>query len=252
MAGRQGLRGASHSFSRELSEFSSIENRDEARFRTSASTGGLLVLSEPASQEKLQCELKIRRYMRQHVDRWLTFANDTLGIGLANEDLIFVSGFVKSSRWATVAFQVSNPANVVGELILRGVDVKEPEVSTSQSNEAARPAVRVQDMLWHVTMSSPTATVYSRIGPPNRTPSASAKKDQCLFLNYFKMRRRMWRPVPLRAASGPHVLPPPEDDGRFSAPKIPSGACDPLDLCNEEVCLQYLELNSIPELYGRY
>ena len=44
-----------------------------------------------------------------------------------------------------------------------------------------------------------------------------AKRDQTLFIHYYKMKRRLWLfQAPMEAAAGPHELPPgPDDDGEM-------------------------------------
>ncbi|KAI0738511.1 hypothetical protein C8Q80DRAFT_1205847 [Daedaleopsis nitida] len=187
------------------------------RYRCSQESGALLMLKEPGHKKSLHCDMHIRRYISTHLASWCAFANGHLGIGLEDKDLIFVSGFIKTSAWAIAAFHNSNTS---GELIVAG-----DAFASSVSGE------------FRVSMSKGVnPSVFSRVGPMYRTsaprPSApvflshldrsSAEdvthglnqepRDQCIFLNYYKMRSRMFRrPAIMRAAAGPHGLP--RDDG---------------------------------------
>ncbi len=135
-----------------------------------------------------------------HLTSWCEFANDQLGIGLEDKDIIFVSGFLKTTVWATAAFSnISDSAELV---IAGGCFVP------SMSGE------------FRVSMSRGVdASVSSRAGPQGRVStwnddaSQGFKYDQCIFLSYYKMKyRRLRRPRVMRAAAGPHTLPHQDDD----------------------------------------
>ncbi len=160
------------------------------------------MLKHPGHKTSLDCGMYIRRYMRTHLASWCDFANGHLGIGLQEQDLIFVSGFVKTSVWATAAFH--NSCSSAELLVAGGCFVP------SASGE------------FRVSMSKGTnGSVFSRTGPPARLSApqsgfaAANDFDQCVFLQYYKAKRRKWRlPAVMRAAAGPHVLEygPDEDD----------------------------------------
>ena len=55
------------------------------------------------------------------------------------------------------------------------------------------------------------------------------KNDQCIFLNFYKMKRRIWRQI-VRAAAGPHELPPGPND-EDSSPVLTSNSSDGIAVC---------------------
>ena len=148
--------------------------------------------------------------MSTHVTSWYQFTTRRLGIDLEEQDLIFISGFTKTSIWAEVAFHNSQSN---GELVVSGGCLAplisgELRVSTSQCVDAA---------------------VSSRIGPATRitgsdtdaTTTDPPKSDQCIYLNYHKAKRRkLWRPRVLRAAAGPHDLPSNDSDNESCASSL--------------------------------
>lgn len=156
----------------------------------------------------------IVRYMRTHFERWIEFANGRFGLGLKDEELLFVSGTIKTSRWAVATFYGDyreKQGAVTGKL---------------GSLAAVEFSLAISDMRLDSS--------YYRVGPPKSrqrvAPSdksiadgpnsesnhveAADKHDRCIFLHYYKMkRRRMLRGRgPIQAAAGPHDLPPDSDD----------------------------------------
>ena len=161
-----------------------------------AEEGALLMLKKPAHRTYLNCNLRIRKYMREHISSWCAFANEKLEIGLKEEDIIFVSGHTKTPVWAEAAFGHSTTS---GELIIAGG-------IPSASGE------------FRVFMSRAIdASVFSRTGPldralmwakdPEQELPVDSAYDQCIFLNYYKTKSRAWWRSAIRAAAGDHVLP---------------------------------------------
>ncbi|RPD59653.1 hypothetical protein L227DRAFT_503334 [Lentinus tigrinus ALCF2SS1-6] len=183
------------------------------RYRCSDASGALLMLKAPAHKTLLDCRLHIQKYILAHLSRWCEFANDSLGVGLEEKDIIFVSGFTKTSVWAETAFSNSSSD---GELVIGGGCF-----APSLSGEFQVSMTRCMD-----------ASVFARTGPYERVADwteetglslGNMHHDQSIFLNFYKMKsRRWWRPQVLRAAAGPHQLPEgPDDEESFSLTGMP-------------------------------
>ena len=146
------------------------------------------------------------RYMRKHLTDWYNFAAERLGIDVEEKDLMFISGFTKTTVWAEAAFKEGSSNR---ELVLSGGAL------------APSPLVSGQIQLAQSRASDPL--VIYRSGPPERVSewerrsAYEDKYDQCIFLNFFKMKRRIWRQV-VRAAAGPHELPPEPDNEPSGSP----------------------------------
>ena len=170
------------------------------RYQCQKSSGALLLLKENAHKTYLNCGMPIKRYIAAHIEHWYNFARDRLGIELQEHEILFVSGFTKTAVWAAATFQ---SGSTQGELLISG--------------GCFAPAGAGGE--FHVSMShAMDASVASRIGPSDRMKSeysavddavGSSQSDQCIFLNYYKAKRRKaWRPLKvIRAAAGPHDLP---------------------------------------------
>ena len=172
---------------------------------------------------------------------WQEFANGYLGIGLAEKDILFVSGFTKTTVWATTAFSDSTSN---GELFISGGCFV-----PSTSGE------------FHVTMSrSVSASVFSRVGPPDRLTSLGSQItesgtqgglpcDQCIFLNFYRMKTRALRsPTVLRAAGGVEDLDFPDEDdddtgsGHTSPSEVASSGSDEESLVFTQVHIVMLQV----------
>nr|VWO96006.1 Calcium dependent mitochondrial carrier protein [Ganoderma boninense] len=101
----------------------------------------------------------VRRYMRENMDSWLEFANTTLKLGLAEQDLLFVSRTAKTTRWIQAAFAGEDS---------RG----QPDHSSSAQVQSA---------------GNPFPMYQCEV---ERTDPAFAKGGWCLFIGFFKMKRR--------------------------------------------------------------
>ena len=181
------------------------------RYRCTDDSGAFLFLKQPAHKTFLDCKLSIINYMKTHLDSWCEFANETLGIGLKDKDLIFVSGFTKTTVWAEAAFSDHNRSS---EFVIAG-GCFVPSVSGEFSVSIADGSIPLLE---------------SRYGPPERVSmwkddvAQEYQYDQSIFLNYYKMKNRsvLHGPRIIRAAAGPHTLPDEDHDDDDDAPDISS------------------------------
>ncbi|KAI0787412.1 hypothetical protein C8Q74DRAFT_1197184 [Fomes fomentarius] len=164
-----------------------------SQYTCSKESGALLVLNGGTTTTELTCNIDIRNYVLQNIS---DFARNKLGIDLGEKDLVFVTGFTKTSEWGTIAFHNAKPNS---RLIINGGGF------APDSNEEQ----------WHVTMSgSPKAMIFARIGPPDRVArrrndGEQVEMDQCIFIKTTQVKTDILGR--LRAAAGPHCLPRSED-----------------------------------------
>ncbi|EJF60302.1 hypothetical protein DICSQDRAFT_171262 [Dichomitus squalens LYAD-421 SS1] len=112
------------------------------------------------------------------------------------EELRFVSGKTKTNKWACAA--ISGPYKHK-----RGtahVDMG--------SGPAPKLSISIAGMqlpnVW--TNSGPVLGLLSRVDSPAAT--GPQERNQCIFINYFAVKKRLFFPRVVRAAAGPHELPP--------------------------------------------
>ncbi|GJE89772.1 hypothetical protein PsYK624_058790 [Phanerochaete sordida] len=143
------------------------------RFACESDQGALAVLGSSATRSLvLQSCTAFRAYMHAHHDAWHAFAA-ALGHTLDADDIVLVSGWLKTSSWALAACTRAGRAHefaVQAQLAdLAGVE-------------------------FHVEVKEDGAhSVEQRCGPvreASQSGDGEPPHDQCLFLRYYKMKRR--------------------------------------------------------------
>ena len=186
------------------------------KFGFKGQTGAILMLDAPARKEVIASKRRIVNHMRAHLDRWMAYANDILGLELSRENLWFITGTTKTTRWVSAAFHGESQeksASIQGDfanLATLKFSVKfEQESSVIQAAKYGprRPG-----------MGSPESSSQAVSAPGSSaaaiTSPVSLLKNQCIFIHYYKAKKRFWRARSLFAAAGPHELPDdPGDEG---------------------------------------
>ena len=175
-------------------------------FEFTHDTGAILLLRGPADWTHLDCDRYIKLYIERNIGSWVEFANVRLGMELAEEELIFVSGFTKTTAWAEAAFsdgQSRGEIHITGESLI-----------PSSAGE------------FRVTLSrSTTSSISSRHGPSTRFQTEvdpDTSRDQSVFLNYYKIKTRRFRaPKVLRAAAGTQDYHGEDSNDSQSDPELP-------------------------------
>ncbi|KAI0743145.1 hypothetical protein C8Q80DRAFT_1273690 [Daedaleopsis nitida] len=222
------------------------------KFSCRQNSGAILLLDPPAVKDVISSRRRLVTHIREHFDTWLWFANETCGLGIEKEGLWFISGTTKTTKWANAAFE--------GEY-----HGKEGSIQCDFGNIAnVNLSLRIENEIL-------SSTFYNH-GPRRREPSQTSSQiddgstsissetcrpDQCIFINYYKMKKRLWWTRKITAGAGPHELPPPDsDDGDSSSVELeppgspefeevpgPSKLFDPVD-----VLLNYILENSEAEI----
>lgn len=149
----------------------------------------------------------MRQYMYQNHDAWYRFAKNTLGLAIKQEEILFVRGLLQTSDWAGIAAFLQEGR--AGTLTFDTGAVAPFSVSFSAA-----------------LLREVTAPIQWRIGPNN---SGRVKKDQTVFLQFYKMKKRMFGgPRVVKAAAEPRgTTPTPDnDDEMCSATQCSSDTSD--------------------------
>ncbi len=176
------------------------------KFDCRENTGAFLLLERPAIALVLPAKDRIVRYMRDNFDHWLEFANADNGLSLRPEEIYFVHGTVKTSKWAAGAFH-GNCRNREGSLKAQLMEVGNFDLSISVSTED------YTRMEYNYGPTRRDFSGTSSVAVPSSNTDVDAvgtrKCDQCIFFNYFKAKKRLLMgPKYMAAAAGPHQLPP--------------------------------------------
>lgn len=152
---------------------------------------------------------EFERYMLHNHQSWCKYAKESRGLPVKNEDIILVRGFVKNSRWTVVAFPGGNTS--AHEVTVKGTATSAVAMNISYTSHRAvqgshfqsrdGPAGRMNTFPQIPVLSKPPPSQV-RIASP-QPAGGTMPKDQCLFLNYYKLKYRTWLPRTIRAAAGP-------------------------------------------------
>ncbi|PIL35942.1 hypothetical protein GSI_01602 [Ganoderma sinense ZZ0214-1] len=178
-------------------------------FECSTDAGAFLLLAPPAVSKQIQSKKHIADYMRKNFPQWSELANSHFGLGLKDEEIVFVSGTTKTSKWAVAAFH-GEYRRKEGSITADFGSLMGIEISVSISDEMLPSS--------YYRTGPAREPALSPLLPDTNEPVLSAppqeRCDQCIFLHYYKMKRRLgWKSTPMQAAGGPHELPPSSRDG---------------------------------------
>ena len=185
-------------------------------FECSTDAGAFLLLAPLAVSKEIQSKKHIADYMRRHFPQWSELANSRFGLGLKDEEIVYVSGTTKTTKWAVAAFHGEyrrKEGSITADFgSLMGIDI-----SVSISDEMLPSSYYRSG-----PAREPDLSVGARLVPNGNEPVVSVPQercDQCIFLHYYKMKRRLgWKPTPIQAARGPHELLPLDLDGGDDVP----------------------------------
>ncbi|RPD70198.1 WD40 repeat-like protein [Lentinus tigrinus ALCF2SS1-7] len=190
------------------------------KYTTKASAGAVLVLRPPGRRQVISSKRRIVTYMRERFDSWMSLVNDRFEMDLAQDELWFISGTIKTTQWAAAAFY-GESSNKEGSVDCQvgpfkiGLSMNLAAEQSGQYESNWGPQRWIEEEGAVVSSSEPL--------PP-------LKPNQCIFMNYYKMKKRfLWKSRPIAAGAGPHQLPPssPGGDGDGTARlSVPSGPSD--------------------------
>ncbi len=188
------------------------------------------MLKHDARREAFHPSKDLTQYILRHHDAWFRFAQETFRLDIQQHDIIFVSGSVKTAEWALAA--ATHHARDC-EIVFGG--------EFGPSAKAAFSFRATQDQ---------SLSIEHRCGPkpcPDEplTQEMPPKYDQCVFLHYYKLkRRRLLAPKVIRAAAGQSSL------SRSRSPSESAGAlgtssCDIMDSSLDSA--QHCALEMVPD-----
>ncbi|TBU52471.1 hypothetical protein BD310DRAFT_832095 [Dichomitus squalens] len=171
------------------------------KYKPREGPGAFLIFDVDAMNEKTLQKRHVISYMSKHFHEWVGFANTVAGRTrtFKEEDMMLISGTTKVRQWALGVWtpdMCGEPAEGVPDLHGQ-FDTTSTSDSIVMINGNILPSTHYHQ--------GPKLRVIDSDSPESRY------RSQSVFLNYYRIRpRRLEQSVPqfLRAAAGPHDLPP--------------------------------------------
>ncbi|EKM58887.1 uncharacterized protein PHACADRAFT_248999, partial [Phanerochaete carnosa HHB-10118-sp] len=155
--------------------------------------GAVLALKSDAHAETIYKNQIFKKYIFRNIRAWHAYAKDVLGLDIKQEDLVVVSGWVKTTAdWAETAFSNTSTRSS-GSLEGHVGGVARVEVGGSYTSSVMGPKM-------HRHAEHYSSKTFG-------SHSAEFRRDQCIFLKYYKVLRRLLLPPKLVAGAGYHRLP---------------------------------------------
>jgi len=179
-----------------------LEPGSSISFQLTGGQGAALLTKHPTYREDAKLGRTFEEYTKTHYNSWVAFAREC-----------------------------GHP-NDIKPVLVTGVDVTRDFAMVSYSNDG-------NDLRAQFTTSAPEAgspwgtwrapgVVHTNCGPqPSRPPSGNSQTEavsdgynQCVFVRYYTMRKRLGIPRVIKAAAGPHDLGPPDRDDPESSSDV--------------------------------
>ena len=204
-----------------------LEPGRKISFRLVGGQGAALVTKYRTHREDIQRAGTFENYVKQHYNSWVAFARET---GHGNDiNPVLVTGVDRTKDFAMMSYSNDDDD-----------DELRCEFTTSVSGGAFTSVWGT----WHTTgfihtnygpQLHPTPFVQTMDSTPSRinsTEPVSDEYDQCAFVRYYTMRKRLGIPKIIKAGAGPHDLGPGDREDERS-PEVE--AKSPSDSCSDDV-----------------
>ncbi|KAF9806321.1 hypothetical protein IEO21_08727 [Rhodonia placenta] len=163
--------------------------------------GAFLLLKDAATREELHPSRRMENYMHRNFRSWQSFAVDDLDVDLQPEDIMFVRGWVKTTQWAVAAITHEGREAKVSISAEIG-SVADAHLSIHKSHEVSN---------YYAHRTGPTRILHGSVEPSEHDDADQL--DQCIFLHYYKLKRRRFLGFKkLEAAAEPRDPSGPHDD----------------------------------------
>jgi len=169
-------------------------------FQLTEAQGAALVTKYDTFCEDAQRKKKIIKYTKDHYNSWVTFASET-GHG---DDIkpILVTGVDMTRDFAMMCYSNSD------DRLTSEFTMSAPGVSPVWGTWRASGSVHTNRGPYLPHRPSPTQTTAPTSPGTSHTETISDEVNQCVFVRYYTVRKRLGIPRVIRAAAGPHDLGP--------------------------------------------
>ena len=188
-----------------------LESGTTISFRLAEGQGAALVTKYQTHREDIQRAGTFEKYMKEHYTSWVAFASAT-GHG-DNINPVLITGVDRTKDFAMMSYSDDD-------------DDLRCEFTTSVPGAGSASAWGTWYTAGFVHTNcgpqlhfSPSAQAIDSTPSGNDTGTVSDEYDQCVFVRYYAMRKRLGIPRVIKAAAGPRDLGPGGHDSEGSSPK---------------------------------
>ena len=169
-------------------------------FECSAEQGALLVITHSADRHTIHKSGPLLKHMATHWKDWWEHIKTRLSVDIPMDKLMFVSGVHKTSDWAVASYTAA------GKSASLHFDV---DFTVAAGSFSLASSTKIEVPIHQQWGPQRTLDDTRTTSTSETTQDGPPKKDQCIFLNYYKLKRRMLLgPKIMRAAAGYDSLPP--------------------------------------------
>lgn len=177
-----------------------LEPGSSISFQLAGSQGAALLTKYPTYREDIQRERTFEEYTKEHYDSWVAFARER---GHPSDvKPVLVTGVDLTRDFAMLSYSNNDEYNLRAQFTASDLGVVSPwgtwdapgAVDTNCGPQLCRPPSRCSHM-----------------------GAVSDEYDQCVFVRYYTVRRRLGIPRVIRAAAGPHDIGPGGRDDESSS-----------------------------------
>ncbi|TBU22672.1 WD40 repeat-like protein [Dichomitus squalens] len=184
------------------------------KFHCSQEQGAFVFMNVAAEKTMMHATTKLAPFMRNNIDKWHDFVTGTHSLDISKEEIVFVSGVVKTEDWGLGAFMnqakggaVAFSAQVPFCQGAFSVQVEKGRAMNVQMRTKPKPSnasfVSRPNSLLESAGGSTASAASSSQGYSGVVPG-ECKKNQTLFFHYYKIKNRLWfRKGVFQAAAGP-------------------------------------------------
>ena len=150
----------------------------------------------------------LMEYLAKNLDSWVHFITRVLGVAIPKAPgLMFISGLHKTLDWAVAAYAT---AGKFAEFHVNA-DVFAASGAFSVSSASKKDVAPIQN--WGPRLRAPPPGDHSScLSTSSSVPHPEEQYDQCVFLNYYSLKKRLRIPKFIRAGAGYDELPKPDSD----------------------------------------
>ncbi|GBE87064.1 predicted protein [Sparassis crispa] len=172
------------------------------KLECSDNRGAALIIKEGADKKEWMSGRRLTNYIRKNHNSWYDHTIGHLDLKVPREDIVFVTGWVKTAEWAMAAFVQGGRS---AQLTLSGSFGSNGAFLSSgiSSDISVSPAYK---------MGPSDAIQQSSSVQGSSAHRHSVKRNQCIFLRYYKTKRRFLRTYVMQGAAEPRDPSSPRDD----------------------------------------